>query len=53
MLQIFPSFLWLFDIGGSFLACAAVCAIAILVSYLCVPETKGMDTKQLESIYAG
>jgi len=52
-IKIFPSFLWLFDIGGSFLACAAVCAIAILVSYLCVPETKGMDTKQLESIYAG
>ena len=27
--QIFPSLLWLFDIGGSFLSCAVVCAFAI------------------------
>jgi len=52
-IKIFPSLLWLFDIGGSFISCAAVCAFAIVVSYLCVPETKGMDTKQLESIYSG
>jgi len=52
-IKIFPSLLWLFDIGGSFLSCAVVCAFAIVVSYLCVPETKGMDTKQLESIYSG
>merc|ERR1719474_2666668 len=45
--------MWLFDIGGSFISCAAVCAFAIVVSYFCVPETKGMDTKQLESIYSG
>ena len=29
ILQIFPSLLWMFDIGGSFLTCAAVCAAAI------------------------
>jgi len=52
-IKIFPSLLWLFDIGGSFISCAVVCAFAIVVSYLCVPETKGMDTKQLESIYSG
>jgi len=52
-IKIFPSLLWLFDIGGSFISCAAVCAFAIVVSYFCVPETKGMDTKQLESIYSG
>merc|ERR1719222_368921 len=52
-IKIFPSLLWLFDIGGSFLSCAVVCAFAIVVSYVCVPETKGMDTKQLESIYSG
>merc|ERR1719270_2380951 len=52
-IKIFPSLLWFFDIGGSFISCAAVCAFAIVVSYLCVPETKGMDTKQLESIYSG
>merc|ERR1719150_2139712 len=52
-IKIFPSLLWLFDIGGSFISCAAVCAFAVVVSYFCVPETKGMDTKQLESIYSG
>ena len=29
LFQIFPSLLWLFDIGGSFISCAAVCAFAI------------------------
>merc|ERR1719222_863548 len=28
-IKIFPSLLWLFDIGGSFISCAVVCAFAI------------------------
>merc|ERR1719348_1658031 len=50
-IKIFPSLLWLCDIGGSFLSCALVCGVAIGVSFLFVPETKGMDSKQLENIY--
>jgi len=50
-IKIFPSLLWLCDIWGSFLSCALVCGLAIGVSFLFVPETKGMDSKQLENIY--
>jgi MFS family permease len=50
-IKIFPSLLWLCDIWGSFLSCALVCGVAIGVSFLFVPETKGMDSKQLENIY--
>eukprot|EP00092_Neocalanus_flemingeri_P013767 GFUD01014847.1.p1 GENE.GFUD01014847.1~~GFUD01014847.1.p1 ORF type:complete len:578 (+),score=118.94 GFUD01014847.1:284-2017(+) len=50
-IKLFPSILRLCDIGGSFLICAFVCFLAIVVSYFVVPETKGMDSKQLENIY--
>jgi len=50
-IKIFPSLLSLCDIWGSFLTCALVCFLAIGISYLSVPETKGMDSKQLENIY--
>jgi len=50
-IKIFPSLLWLCDIWGSFLSCALVCGVAIGLSFLFVPETKGMDSKQLENIY--
>jgi len=51
-IKIFPSLLWLCDIWGSFVSCGLVCGIAIGVGYMFVPETKGMDSKQLESIYS-
>jgi len=50
-IKIFPSLLWFCDIWGSFLTCALVCFLAIGVSFFTVPETKGMNSKQLESIY--
>merc|ERR1711976_921367 len=50
-IKIFPSLLWLCGIGGSFLSCALVCGFAIGVAFLCVPETRGMDLEQLETIY--
>lgn len=50
-IKIFPFLLKHFNIGGSFLTCAAVCFSAIFVVYLWVPETKGMSSIQLESIY--
>lgn len=50
-IKMFPSLLDLFGIGGSFICSAFVCFLAIGVSYFAVPETKGMDTKQLENIY--
>merc|ERR1719192_642376 len=50
-IKIFPSLLELCDIGGSFLSCALVCGLAIVVSFLFVPETRGMDLEQLENIY--
>lgn len=50
-IKIFPSLLWLCDIGGSFLSCAFVCGLAIVVSFVFVPETRGLDLEQLENIY--
>merc|ERR1711902_371181 len=50
-IKIFPSLLWLCGIGGSFLSCALVRGFAIGVAFLCVPETRGMDLEQLETIY--
>jgi len=50
-IKIFPSLLWLCGIGGSFLSCAFVCGLAVVVSFFCVPETRGMDLHQLETIY--
>jgi len=50
-IKIFPSLLELCDIGGSFLSCAFVCGLAIVVSFFFVPETRGMDLEQLENIY--
>jgi len=50
-IKLFPSILKLCDIGGSFLTCALVCFLAIFISYFIVPETIGMDSKQLDNIY--
>jgi len=50
-IKLFPSILALCDIGGSFLICSLVCLLAIGISYMTVPETKGMDSKELEGVF--
>ena len=50
-IKLFPSMLQIFGIGGSFLFCSCVCFTALIVSYFVVPETKGLDSQQLEYIY--
>ena len=42
----------LLNISGAFLFSAAVCFIAILVTYCYVPETKGLNSEQLERLYS-
>ena len=51
-IKLFPVMLELLGIGGSFLFSATVCFLSIIISYLSVPETKDMDSDQLENIYA-
>jgi len=50
-IKVFPNLLDWFGIGGSFISCAIVCSAALVLSYWTVPETKGMDTSDLENIY--
>jgi len=50
-IKIFPSLLGICGIGGSFFTCAFVCFVALGISYFTVPETKGLNTENLENIY--
>ena len=50
-IKMFPAMLNTFDIGGSFLISGVICALAILVSVIIVPETRGFTSQQLENLY--
>ena len=50
-IKMFPAMLNTFDIGGSFLISGVICALAILVAVIVVPETRGFTSQQLENLY--
>lgn len=48
-----PSILSSFNQWGAFLFFAAWCAVAILYTYLMIPEVSGLNVEEIEEIFKG